>query len=66
MNAFIETITLTNTGDLIVASQGLMPESEVRSLTVNAHMNTGLWFLVINEETRTVLGLKSRYRRNAV
>ena len=66
MNAFIETITLTNTGDMSVASPGLMPESKMRSLMVNAYVNTGLWFLVINEETRTVLGLKSRYRRNAV
>ena len=59
MSTFNETITLTNAGDLSVASRGLMPESEVRSITVEACVDTGSWFLVINEETRAALGLKT-------
>ena len=59
MSTFNETITLTNAGDMSVASRGLMPESEVRSITVEACVDTGSWFLVINEETRAALGLKT-------
>jgi predicted aspartyl protease len=58
MSTFNETITLTNAGDLSVASRGLMPESAVRSLTVDACVDTGSWFLVVNEETRAALGLE--------
>jgi predicted aspartyl protease len=58
MSTFSETITLTNAGDLSVASRGLMPASKVRSLTVNACVDTGSWFLVVNEETRASLGLE--------
>jgi predicted aspartyl protease len=57
MSTFNETITLTNAADLSIASRGLMPESEVRSLTVDACVDTGSWFLVINEKTRAALGL---------
>jgi hypothetical protein len=58
MSTFNESITLTNAGDLSVASRGLMPESKVRSLTVDACVDTGSWFLVINEATRAALGLE--------
>ena len=58
MSTFNETITLTNAGDLSVASRKLMPESEVRSLTIDACVDTGSWFLVINEKTRAALGLE--------
>ena len=58
MSTFSEEITLTNAGDLSIADRGLMPQSQVRSLMVNACVDTGSWFLVINEETRAALGLK--------
>ena len=58
MSTFSEEITLTNAGDLSIADRGLMPQSQVRSLMVNAYVDTGSWFLVINEETRAALGLK--------
>jgi predicted aspartyl protease len=58
MSTFSETITLTNAGDLSVANRGLMPASKVRSLTIDACVDTGSWFLVINEETRASLGLE--------
>ena len=58
MSTFNETITLTNAGDLSVAGRGLMPESEVRTVTVEACVDTGSWFLVLNEETRAALGLE--------
>ena len=57
MSTFNETITLTNAADLSIAGRGLMPESEVRSLTVEACVDTGAWFLVINEKIRAALGL---------
>ena len=58
MSTFNETITLTNAGDLTVASRGFMPESQVRSVTVDACVDTGAWNLVINEDIRARLGLK--------
>jgi clan AA aspartic protease len=50
-------ITLVNIGDAVKARDGIIPESEVRRLTVNAVVDTGAWTLVINEETREKLGL---------
>jgi clan AA aspartic protease len=40
------------------AYDGIIPETEVRKVTVNALVDTGAWTLVINEETRQKLGLK--------
>ena len=51
-------ITLVNLRDAGKAVDGLIPESEVRRLTVNAVVDTGAWTLVINEETRQKLGLR--------
>jgi hypothetical protein len=58
MSTFNETITLTNVVDNGLAQRGIIPQSEVRSLTVNACVDTGSWFLVVNEETRAALGLE--------
>jgi predicted aspartyl protease len=58
MSTFNEAITLTNAGDLSAAKRGLMPQSKVRTITVNACVDTGSWFLVLNEETRAALGLE--------
>ena len=57
IGTFNETITLTNARDAGNARTGLMPESEVRSLIVDACVDTGSWFLVLNEKTRVALGL---------
>ena len=51
-------ITLVNLRDAGKAVDGLIPESEVRRLTVNAVVDTGAWTLVINEQTRQKLGLR--------
>ena len=57
-------ITLVNIGDEIKARDGIIPESEVRRLMVNAVVDTGAWTrqqglaLVINEATREKLGLR--------
>ena len=59
MGTFNETITLTNVRDVGNADDGLIPPSEVRSLTVDACVDTGSWFLVLNEKTRAALGLKT-------
>jgi hypothetical protein len=58
MSTFNETITLTNARDAGNADDGLIPPSKIRSLTVDACVDTGSWFLVVNEKTRAALGLK--------
>jgi predicted aspartyl protease len=58
MSTFNETITLTNARDAGNANEGIIPASKVRSLTVDACVDTGAWFLVLNEETRAALGLQ--------
>jgi clan AA aspartic protease len=50
-------ITLVNIEDTMKARNGLITESEVKQLTVNAVVDTGAMTLVINEETREKLGL---------
>jgi predicted aspartyl protease len=58
MSTFNETITLTNARDVGNADDGIIPASKIRSLTVDACVDTGSWFLVLNEETRAALGLR--------
>ena len=58
MSTFSETITLTNVRDAGNAEEGLIPPAKVRTVTVNACVDTGSWFLVLNEKTRAALGLK--------
>ena len=50
-------ITLVNIEDTMKARIGIIPESEVRRLTVNAVVDTGAWTLIINEAIREKLGL---------
>jgi predicted aspartyl protease len=57
MGTFSETITLTNALDIGNAKCGLISESEVRSIAVSACVDTGSWFLVINEQIRAALGI---------
>ena len=58
MSTFNETITLTNARDAINAKTGLIQPSKVRSLRIDACVDTGSWFLVLNEATRAALGLE--------
>ena len=58
MSTFSETITLTNPRDTINAKTRLISESKVRSIKVDAIVDTGSWFLVINEKIRAALGLE--------
>jgi predicted aspartyl protease len=58
MSAFNETITLTNARDAINAKTGLVSQSAVRSVTVDACVDTGSWFLVVNKKIRAALGLE--------
>jgi hypothetical protein len=58
MSTFSETFTLTNARDSINAKTGLIPKSEIHSITLDACVDTGSWFLVLNEETRAALGLE--------
>jgi hypothetical protein len=58
MSTFYTEITLENPVDAGMARRGIIKESEVRRLTVNALVDTGAWTLVINEETRAKLGLR--------
>ena len=58
MGLFKEEITLANATDRGAARRGMIPESEIRSITVKARPDTGAWTLVINEEIRQTLGLE--------
>jgi predicted aspartyl protease len=58
MSTFNETITLTNAADMSAAKRGYIPQAGIRSVTVDACVDTGSWFLVVNEETRAALGLE--------
>ena len=51
-------ITLKNLHDKIKAKEGLIKESDVRKMKVNALVDTGAWTLVINEDIREQLGLE--------
>ena len=51
-------ITLKNAGDLMAVRRGYIEEPEVREITVNALVDTGVWTLAINEATRKRLGLE--------
>ncbi|MDR0584398.1 MAG: aspartyl protease family protein [Treponema sp.] len=57
MGTFTEEITLANAGDISAARNGLIPDTEIRALTLDAMPDTGAWTLVINEEIRQRLGL---------
>jgi len=50
-------ITLKNSADLAMVRIGEMPEQNVRSVTVNAVVDTGAMTLVIGEDLRKELGL---------
>jgi clan AA aspartic protease len=50
-------VTLVNIEDTMKARNGLIPETAIKRLTVNAVVDTGAWTLIINEETREKLGL---------
>jgi clan AA aspartic protease len=57
MSVFTEAITLLNARDRGNAKEGLIPDANVRAVTVEAMPDTGAWTLVINEATRQKLGL---------
>ena len=57
MGTFKEEITLENARDVGNAREGLIPNAQVRALTLEAMPDTGAWTLVINEEVRQKLGL---------
>jgi predicted aspartyl protease len=58
VSTFNETITLTNAGDIAKARGGFIPQAEIRSITLEACVDTAARTLVINEETRAALGLE--------
>jgi clan AA aspartic protease len=58
-------IILKNALDVGKAEEGLIPNQEVRSVTVNALVDTGAGTLVINEKTREKLGLVIKGQRRA-
>lgn len=57
-------ITLKNAFDIEVAATGLVKDHKIRQTTVNALVDTSAWTLVINEETRKMLGLRILETRN--
>ena len=53
-------ITLKNGSDLVMVKNGQLKDNNVRSITVNAMVDTGAGTLVINEAQRRQLGLEVR------
>jgi hypothetical protein len=43
MGTFTEEITLANAGNISAARNGFIPDREIRSLTVDAMPDTGVW-----------------------
>jgi len=65
MGLVYEEITLKNIYDMADYEDGLIKESEIRQITVQALVDTGASTLVINEEIREKLGLKIKGKRYA-
>jgi predicted aspartyl protease len=61
MSTFYEEIMLENSADVTLAKHGVIKESEVHRMTVNALVDSGAWTLIIGEETRARLGLEIEY-----
>ena len=59
MGLIFTEITMKNVKDMIIAKEGLLPEHEVRQITINALVDSGAWTMVINEATREKLGLEA-------
>jgi clan AA aspartic protease len=65
MGTVFAEITLKNGSDLILAQNGHINDQNIRSLTVNALVDTGAITLVINEDIRQKLGLAIEGTRTA-
>jgi clan AA aspartic protease len=63
-NVYAE-ITVTNNSDIVEARKGHIAEKDIRSVTLNALVDTGATTLVINEEVSRRLGLFIREERTA-
>ncbi|MDR2731452.1 MAG: aspartyl protease family protein [Treponema sp.] len=59
MGTFVEKIILENSRDRADADRGYINEDEIRVLEVEAMPDTGAWTLIINDEIRRRLGLKT-------
>ncbi|MDR3248588.1 MAG: clan AA aspartic protease [Treponema sp.] len=57
MGTVYSEITLKNALDVGKAREGLIPEQQIRMVTISALVDTGAGTLIINEETRQKLGL---------
>ena len=58
-------ITLKNVTDVMDVKRGHIREDEVRSVVVNALVDTGAWTLVISEEISRKLGLDAESMRQS-
>ena len=65
MSTVYTDITLKNAGDLTRVQDGRIKEKDVRSVTVNALVDTGAGTLVITESVRRKLGLEIKGSRSA-
>lgn len=57
MGTFTTEITLANAGDISAARNGLISDTKIRAVTLEAMPDTGAWTLIINEDIRQRLGL---------
>ena len=59
-------IEIVNTDDIALCHGGYLAEDAIRRMNVTALVDTGAYMLVINENIRTQLGLKTVDKREAV
>jgi len=59
MGTFYEKITLENSRDRAFAESGYIKDDQIRNLEVDAMPDTGAWMLIINDDVRQKLGLKT-------
>jgi len=52
-------ITLRNALDVFNAEDGIVNKQDIRQTTINALVDTGAWTLIINEQMRDKLGLRT-------
>jgi clan AA aspartic protease len=65
MGAVHAEIKLENYNDVVLCTQGIIKEHDVRTITVTSLVDTGAASLVINEEQRKALGLGIMEQRKA-
>jgi len=63
MGMIYEDLVLKNSWDVTNAHRGIISESQIRQVNVNALVDTGAFYMIITEEVCKELGLEKRYNK---